>query len=133
MVTVLFACIHNAARSQIAAALFNAFAHPAKARAISAGTHPAERVHPETLVALDEIDIHLAAVKPQLLTESLARQAQLLVTMGCGETCPTIPGLKHADWELPDPQGQTIERVRAIRDELKDRVNALIEEHGWKR
>jgi len=133
MVTVLFACVHNAGRSQIAAGLFNALADPTKARAISAGTDPGDRVHPEVLQVMAEIGIHLVDVKPQRLTESLARQAQLLVTMGCGEACPIIPGLLRDDWQLVDPKGQTLERVRAIRNEITERVKALIENRGWRR
>jgi arsenate reductase len=133
MVTVLFACVHNAGRSQIAAGLFNALADPTKARAISAGTDPGDRVHPEVWQVMAEIGIHLGDVKPQRLTGSLAHQAQLLVTMGCGEACSIIPGLLRDDWQLVDPKGQTLERVRAIRNEITERVKALIEERGWSR
>jgi arsenate reductase len=133
MTTVLFACVHNAGRSQLAAAIFNALVDPAKARAISAGTQPAERVHPEVLAVLEEIGIHLGKVKPQLLTEGLAGQAQLLVTMGCGESCPVVPGLTRMDWELVDPNGQTLQRVRAIRDDVMRHVTALIEQRDWRR
>src|SRR5712692_1978472 len=98
MTTVLFACVHNAGRSQIAAAFLNALADPAKARAISAGTHPGERVHPEAVAAMGEVGIDLGAAKPRRLTEALAQQAQLLITMGCGDDCPIVPGLKRVDW-----------------------------------
>jgi len=129
--TVLFACVHNAGRSQIAASWFRALADSAKARAISAGTHPASRIHPEVVTAMREVGIEIGEVKPQLLTASLAREAQLLVTMGCNEECPVVPGLQRIDWNLADPKGETLERVRAIRDELKGLVSALISERGW--
>ena len=133
MTTVLFACVHNAGRSQLAAALFAAAADPARARALSAGTQPAERVHPEVVAVLAEVGIDLAATVPRRLTDELARQAQLLVTMGCGDACPNLPGLPHEDWQLVDPKGQTLERVRALRDELQGRVQRLVQEHGWQR
>ncbi len=133
MMTVLFACVHNAGRSQMAAALFNAEADPAKARAISAGTHPAESVHVEVVSAMCELGIDLAAVKPQRLTDELAAQTQWLITMGCGDACPVVPGARHDDWDLPDPKGQPLERVRAIRDEIGARVAHLVTENGWRR
>ncbi len=133
MTTVLFACVHNAGRSQLAAALFTAAADPAKACTLSAGTRPAERVQPEVVAVLAEIGIDLAAAVPRRLTDELARQAQLLVTMGCGDACPHVPGLPHEDWQLVDPRGQTIERVRALRDEIQGRVQRLVEERGWQR
>jgi arsenate reductase len=129
--TVLFACVHNAGRSQIAACWFTALADPAKARAISAGTQPASRIHPEVVTAMREVGIEIGEVKPQLLTASLAREAQMLVTMGCNEECPVVPGLQRIDWNLADPKGETLHRVRAIRDELKELVSALISERGW--
>lgn len=127
MRTVIFACVHNAGRSQMAAALFNARADPAAARAVSAGTAPAARVHPEVVAVMHEIGIDLAKAVPQKLTEALARQADLLVTMGCGDACPYVPGLQTDDWPLADPKGQSIERVREIRDEIGRRVDALLE------
>jgi arsenate reductase len=126
METVIFACVHNAGRSQMAAAFFNALADPARARAISAGTRPASRVHPEVVEVMREIGIDLSGAAPQLLTHELAERAQLLVTMGCEEDCPVVPGLRREDWPLADPKGQPIERVRAIRDEIRDRVAALL-------
>ncbi len=129
--TVVFACVHNAGRSQIAASWFTALADPAKARAISAGTHPASRIHPEVVTAMREAGIEIGLVKPQLLTAGLAREAQLLVTMGCNEECPVVPGLQRIDWNLADPKGETLDRVRAIRDELKELVSALISKRGW--
>ena len=130
---VIFACVHNAGRSQMAAAFFNAIADPAKARAVSAGTEPGPRVHPEVLAAMREIDIDLASAVPQRLTPELARGAAVLVTMGCGEACPVVPGARVLDWPLPDPKGQPVERVREIRDEVRRRVEALVAENGWRR
>ena len=129
--TVLFACVHNAGRSQIAAAFFNALADPHHARAISAGTEPAERVHTEVVEAMREVGIELAAARGRLLTDALAATADLLVTMGCGESCPVAPGLRRIDWVIADPKGQPPERVRAIRDEIRARVQELIAERSW--
>ena len=126
MTTVLFACIHNAGRSQMAAALFNQLADSSKARAISAGTQPGERVHPEVVEAMREAGIDLDGVVPQELTEDLARQAQVLVTMGCREACPVVPGARVEDWPLLDPKGQPLEIVRQIRDDIRARVEGLI-------
>jgi arsenate reductase len=126
MKTVLFACVHNAGRSQIAAAWFNQLADPAKARAISAGTEPGPRVHPEVAEAMSEAGIDLSGATPQKLTPALAQQAQVLVTMGCGDKCPYVPGARIEDWPLRDPKGQPIERVREIRDEIRERVTDLI-------
>ena len=130
MVKVIFACIHNAGRSQMAAAFFNQLADPAKAIAVSAGTEPGLRVHPEVLVAMQEIGIDLSGAKPQKLTDELARDAQLLITMGCGDKCPYVPGLRRDDWPLRDPKGQPVDEVRAIRDEIKDRVKTLLDREG---
>jgi arsenate reductase (thioredoxin) len=127
MTTVLFACVHNAGRSQMAAAFFNQLADPAKARAISAGTDPGPRVHPEVIEAMREAGIDLGDASTQRLTDNLARQAQVLVTMGCGDQCPFVPGAKREDWPLDDPKGQPIERVRAIRDDIQQRVERLIQ------
>ena len=127
---VLFACVHNAGRSQIAAAWFNALADSAKARALSAGTNPAERVHPEVVEVMREVGIDLVDSTPQRLTRELASQATLLITMGCGDECPVIPGLRRDDWPLPDPKGQSLERVRSIRDDLKQRIEALLATEG---
>ena len=131
MKTVIFACIHNAGRSQMAAAWFNALANPAEARAVSAGTAPGPRVHPEVLAAMNEVGIDLSRQAPQLLTDALARDAQMLVTMGCGEQCPVVPGLQRDDWPLEDPKGKPLARVREIRDDVKQRVQRLIEQRGW--
>jgi len=124
--TVLFACVHNAGRSQMAAAFFNALSDPEKARAISAGTEPAEHLHPEVVDAMREVGIDLSAVCPRRLTPELAVQASLLITMGCGEACPFVPGLQRDDWDLADPKGQPPDRVRAIRDEIRERVERLV-------
>lgn len=133
MKTVLFACVHNAGRSQMAAAWFDEIADPAKARAISAGTQPGSRVHPEVLEAMNEVGIDLSDVQPRLLSEELAASATMLVTMGCGEACPAVPGLRRDDWPLEDPKGKPVERVRRIRDEVKERVSALVAREGWAR
>jgi arsenate reductase len=126
MKTVIFACVHNAGRSQMAAALFNAMADPLKVRAISAGTEPGTRVHPEVLDVMREIGIDLSNATPQKLTDELAASANLLVTMGCGEKCPYVPGLRRDDWPLRDPKGLAIDEVRAIRDEVRERVRDLL-------
>jgi len=133
MKTVLFACVHNAGRSQMAAALFNQVADPTKARAISAGTQPGEHVHPEVVQAMRELGVELSTVKPQKLTGELASTAALLITMGCGEACPVVPGVERDDWQLEDPKGKSIERVREIRAEIAQRVQVLLEGKGWLR
>jgi arsenate reductase (thioredoxin) len=131
--TVLFACIHNAGRSQIAAAFFNALADPAKARALSAGTKPGATVHPEVALTMREIGIDLASATPRLLTDDLAGSVSMLITMGCGEECPYVPGVERDDWALPDPKGLALEEVRAIRDDIRRRVASLIEARRWSR
>jgi arsenate reductase (thioredoxin) len=128
MKTIVFACVHNAGRSQMAAAFFNALVDPARARALSAGTSPGERVHPEVVAVMREAGIDLASAKPQRLTPELAAGAQLLVTMGCGDECPYIPGVIRDDWPLEDPKGKPLEEVRAIRDDIRRRVAMLVEE-----
>ncbi len=133
MTTVIFACVHNAGRSQMAAAFFNQLADPDRARALSAGTQPAQHVHPEVVAVMRELRIDLSKARPTRLTDELAAGAQLLVTMGCGETCPVIPGLRRLDWGLPDPKGQPIEHVRIIRDEIRAQVGHLIAAEGWQR
>lgn len=131
MKTVLFACVHNAGRSQMAAAWFNRFADCSKARAVSAGTNPGPHVHPEVVAAMREVGLDLAQATITRLTPELAAQAQMLVTMGCGDECPYVPGTQHQDWPLEDPKGKPIEQVRAIRDEIRDRIRALVEHEGW--
>jgi arsenate reductase (thioredoxin) len=130
MKTVIFACVHNAGRSQMAAALFNRLADSAKGRALSAGTAPDDRVHPEVVTVMQEAGIDLRGARPQKLTPELAAQAQLLVTMGCGDECPYVPGVRRDDWPLEDPKGKPIELVRAIRDDIRARVEALVVREG---
>jgi len=131
MTTVIFACVHNAGRSQMAAAFFNQLAEPTSARAVSAGTRPADRVHPEVVQAMLELGIDLSEAKPKALTPKLAQDAELLITMGCGDECPFVPGLRRDDWPLDDPKGKPIEQVREIRDGIREQVRALIEREGW--
>jgi arsenate reductase len=126
MRTFIFACIHNAGRSQMSEALFNRYADPAKAHAISAGTQPAEQVHPVVMEAMREIGIDLSSAKPQKLTSELAQGVDTLITMGCGDECPYVPGLRRDDWPLSDPKGQGIETVRRTREEIKRRVLELL-------
>ena len=124
--TVIFACVHNAGRSQMAAAFFNKLADPARARALSAGTAPGDRVHPEVVAVMQEEGLDLRSARPQKLTAELAAAAQVLITMGCGDECPYVPGVRREDWPLDDPKGQPVERVRAIRDDIRARVEALV-------
>ena len=117
----------------MAAAFFNSMVDPEKARAISAGTQPGERVHPEVVTVMREVGIDLASAHPQRLTVDLGRGASLLVTMGCGDECPVVPGARRDDWPLTDPKGKPIEEVRRIRDEIRDRVSKMLATEGWKR
>ena len=130
---VVFACVHNAGRSQMAAAFFNALADPRRACAVSAGTEPADRVHPEVVTVMKEAGLDVSRAKPSRLTDELAGASRLLVTMGCGEACPFVPGLKRDDWPIEDPKGKPPDRVRQIRDEVRQRVERLIEAEGWGR
>lgn len=130
---VIFACVHNAGRSQMAAAFFNSMADPEKARAISAGTQPGERVHPEVVTVMREIGIEIAGARPQRLTADAGKGAHTLVTMGCGDECPVIPGARRDDWPLADPKGKPLEQVRRIRDEIRERVSQMITAANWKR
>lgn len=132
MELVVFACRHNAGRSQMAAAFFARLARPERARAVSAGTTPGERVHPEVEEAMREAGFDLCGARPQRLTPELAGGARLLVTMGCGEECPFVPGAEIEDWPLPDPKGQPLERVREIRDEVERRVRELVARRGYR-
>lgn len=125
---VIFACVHNAGRSQMAAAFYNSLTKSREG--VSAGTQPGERVHPEVVTVMKEIGIDLSQLKPQLLTEDLASKAKMLITMGCGEACPYLPGIRREDWPLPDPKGQSLDEVRRIRDEIKNKVEALINGAG---
>lgn len=126
MTTVLFACVHNAGRSQIAAALFNQYADPARARALSAGTQPAARVHPEVVALMAGRGIDLSRQSPQRLTPELAATADWLITMGCGDECPVVPGTRRDDWPVQDPKGQPPETVERIVADLDGRVRAFI-------
>jgi arsenate reductase len=128
---VVFACVHNAGRSQMAAAWFNQLADSNKARAVSAGTQPGERVHPEVVEAMHEVGTELATIKPQRLDDELAAGATMLITMGCGDECPVIPGARRDDWPLEDPKGKPIGRVREIRDDIRGRVQQLLAANGW--
>ena len=126
MITVLFACVHNAGRSQIAAALFNKYANRSRARAISAGTQPAARVHPEVVDELKDRGLDVSASIPRRLTPELASTANWLVTMGCGDECPVVPGARRDDWPILDPKGQSAATVRAIADDIEARVRTFI-------
>lgn len=129
MATALFVCLHNAGRSQMSAALFER-AGAGRHRALSAGTlaDPDGRMHPEVIEVMREIGIDLSDRRPQKLSDELARQADVVVTMGCGDACPYIPGKRYIDWDLPDPKGRPIDEVRAIRDDISRRVEALVGE-----
>ena len=127
MATMLFVCLHNAGRSQMSAALFE---RAAKGRhhALSAGTTPGDRVHPEVVEAMNEVGVDLSDRRPQKLTDELAQQADVIVTMGCGDECPFIPGKRYIDWDLADPRGRPVEEVRATRDDIAERVAQLVAE-----
>jgi arsenate reductase (thioredoxin) len=134
MKLVIFACVHNAGRSQMAAAWFNRIADPERSRAVSAGTEPGDRVHPEVLAAMNEVGIDLSGARPKLLTSEMVADASHLITMGCGDACPVAPpSVVRDDWPLEDPKGKPVERVREIRDDVRARVEALVVEHGWGR
>jgi arsenate reductase (thioredoxin) len=126
VITVVFACVQNAGRSQMAAAIFNAFADPETARAISAGTRPADRVHAEVVQVMHEVGVDLGAATPQMLNEAITRDADWLITMGCGEECPVIPGVRRDDWPIEDPKGKPVAEVRRIREEIELRVRSLL-------
>jgi arsenate reductase len=125
--SVLFVCVHNAGRSQMAAALLERYAK-GRVRVRSAGSEPADRLNPAVVEAMSEIGIDLAGEAPKALTDELAKDAAVLVTMGCGDTCPVYPGKRYLDWELDDPAGKSVEEVRPIRDEIDRRVRALLDE-----
>jgi arsenate reductase len=133
MSKVIFACTQNAGLSQMAAAFFNVMADPDKAQALTAGTQPGERMHPVVLESMREIGIDLGDAKPRLLTDALARDAQWLITLGCGEAVPQATALKREDWPLEDPQGKSAQQVERIRDEIAARVSGLLEREGWMR
>lgn len=129
MAHVLFVCLHNAGRSQMSRALFERAAGGSHT-ADSAGTTPADRVHPEAVTVMGELGVDVSARVPRLLTDRLARRADVVVTMGCGDECPYIPGKRYIDWDLPDPRGRSVDEVRRIRDEIARRVDALVAELG---
>lgn len=126
---VLFVCVHNAGRSQMAAALLDRYAR-GRVRVRSAGSAPAERIHPEVVEAMAEVGIDLRTASPAVLTLDAVEASDVVVTMGCGDACPVFPGKRYLDWDLPDPAGKPIEEVRAIRDEIDRRVRALLAELG---
>ncbi len=132
MKKIIFACVHSAGRSQMAAAFFNKHLSSSSITAQAAGTDPAVQLHPEVVAVMLEVGIDLSAARPQLLTPELAAQATLMVTMGCGENCPFVPGLKIIDWALPDPKGKDLAVVRSIRDDIEQRVIELITQNNWK-
>ena len=125
MQRVLFVCLHNAGRSQMSKALFDRAAH-GRHESESAGTEPGERIHPEVAAVMNEIGVDLSGRTPQKLTTELAEWADVVVTMGCGDACPYIPGKRYLDWDLPDPKGRPVEEVRALRDDIERRVTHLV-------
>jgi arsenate reductase (thioredoxin) len=127
MATALFVCLHNAGRSQMSAVLFERAA-AGRHRALSAGTTPGDRVHPEVVEVMHEVGIELSDKVPRKLTDDLARQADVVVTMGCGDQCPFIPGKRYLDWDLEDPKGRRVEEVRVTRNEIARRVEQLVSE-----
>ncbi|MBL8955554.1 MAG: arsenate reductase ArsC [Myxococcaceae bacterium] len=131
MKRVIFACPDNAGRSQMAAALFNALAHPHLASAVCAGVAPAERILPAVMIVMAEAGIDLTPEEPKLLSDTIARTADLLITVGCPDACPFVPEDRRDEWPLRDPDGQPLEVVRAIRDELRARVVRLLAANGW--
>lgn len=134
MKTVVFACVHNAGRSQMAAAWFNEFADPSKVWAVSAGTKPAEKVHAVVVDTMKEVGIDLSAAVPRFLSDEVVGDTAYLITMGCGDECPVAPpGTRRLDWALEDPKDKPVERVREIRDDIRDRVVKLLDEEGWRR
>ena len=130
---IVFACVQNAGRSQMAAAFFNQLADSARVQAVSAGTNPGARVHPEVVSAMGAYGIDLSRAAPQRLTPELASGATMLITMGCGDECPYVPGARVEDWPLDDPKGKSVEEVRRIRDEIRARVEQLVTREGWHR
>jgi arsenate reductase len=124
---VLFVCVHNAGRSQMAAALLERHA-AGRVRVRSAGSEPAERLNPAVVEAMAEIGIDIASERPKLLQDEAVREADVVITMGCGDACPVFPGIRYEDWELEDPAGRPVEEIRRIRDEIDRRVRGLVEE-----
>jgi arsenate reductase (thioredoxin) len=133
MYLVVFACVHNAGRSQMAAALFSRDVRPGAARAISAGTNPGAAVYPEVIQVMAELGLDLSSAAPQRLTPELAAGARWLITMGCGDQCPVVLGVARDDWPLPDPKGRPVAEVRAIREDIERRVGAFLAAQGWAR
>ena len=129
--TVVFACVANAGRSQMAAAFFNKLANSSRALALSAGTRPEQAVHPEVITAMGEKGFDLSKATPQYLSTDLTKDAHILVTMGCGDDCPLVPGVERDDWPLEDPKGKSVDAVRRIRDEIQKRVADLVRERKW--
>ena len=127
MARVLFVCLHNAGRSQMSQALFERAA-AGRHEAESAGTTPAERVHPEVVAAMGELGVDLSGERPKALTNEMAERADVVVTMGCGDECPFVPGTRYLDWDLPDPKGRPLEEVREIRDDIAERVQGLADD-----
>jgi arsenate reductase (thioredoxin) len=127
MATALFVCLHNAGRSQMSQALFERAAG-GRHHALSAGTTPGDRVHPEVVEVMDELGIDVSGNVPRQLTRELAEQADVVVTMGCGDECPYIPGKRYIDWDLEDPKGRPVHEVRATRDDIERRVRDLVAE-----
>lgn len=133
MDTIVFACVQNAGRSQIAAAFFNTIADPARARAESAGTQPTRYVHDDVVAVMAEVAIDLSNARPQLLTDDLAGRARWLITMGCGASCPAAPSATRDEWAIRDPAGLSLPTVRLIRDDIRRRVEAFVEREGYGR
>ena len=127
MAHVLFVCLHNAGRSKISRALFQRAA-AGRHEGRSAGTTPADRVHPEVLTVMDKLGIDLRDQEPKLLTREMAEWADVVVTMGCGDKCPFVPGVRYIDWDLPDPSGRPVDEVRATRDDIGRRIDQLLAE-----
>jgi arsenate reductase len=127
MKRVVFACVHNAGRSQMAAAFFNALVDRTKAEAVSAGTDPGARVHPEVVAVMRESGIDVSHAQPRRLSSEILAHTDVLITMGCGESCPVAPGVRVEDWPIEDPKGRSLERVRAIRDEVRARVERFMD------
>jgi protein-tyrosine-phosphatase len=125
--TVLFVCVHNAGRSQMAAGYMTALSQGA-VEVLSAGSEPKDQINPVAVAAMAEDGIDIAANVPKILTTEAVKDSDVVITMGCGDTCPIFPGKRYEDWELDDPAGQSIEAVRPIRDEIKARIEALLAE-----
>jgi arsenate reductase (thioredoxin) len=122
---VLFVCVHNAGRSQMAAALLEAKAGN-RVRVVSAGSEPADQLNPAVVQAMDELDLDISAERPKKLEDEMVRESDVVITMGCGDACPIYPGKRYEDWDLEDPAGRDLETVRRIRDEIEERVDALL-------